>query len=252
MMLTLNSRTTVAELLQGPPGLIRVLKSTGLFRDGDNPAVMLGQLCWTRGFSPAILLMMLQSANVAEKEPPLDISPFRNMPILDLVTHIEDVHHAFLRGALPRLTQLTAAASAASPDDRRLRKLGAELRQLGTELDSHLAHEEEALFPMIRSLATSNAVTSTRCGSSVGGPIACMENEHDSTLQALQRLRELTDDYTTPASASEMLEGLRDLDRDLREHMYKENAVLFPRALIVQKEAGHSNLQQSRTSSQVH
>jgi iron-sulfur cluster repair protein YtfE (RIC family) len=71
-------------------------------------------------------------------------------------------------------------------------------------------------------------------------------------LQALQRLRELTDDYTTPASASEMLEGLRDLDRDLREHMYKENAVLFPRALIVQKEAGHSNLQQSRTSSQVH
>lgn len=45
MMLTLNSRTTVAELLQGPPGLIRVLKSTGLFRDGDNPAVMLGQLC---------------------------------------------------------------------------------------------------------------------------------------------------------------------------------------------------------------
>ena len=65
---------------------------------------MLGQLCWTRGFSPAILLMMLQSANVAEEEPPLDISPFQNMPILDLVTHIEDVHHAFLRGALPRLT----------------------------------------------------------------------------------------------------------------------------------------------------
>lgn len=251
-MLTLNSRTTVTELLQGPPGLIRVLKSIGLFRDGDDPAVMLGQLCWIRGFSPSILLMMLQSANVAEEEPPLDIRPFRDMPILDLVTHIEEVHHAFLRGALPRLTQLAAAASAASPEDRRLRDLGTELRQLATELDSHLAHEEEALFPMIRSLAAGDAVASTRCGSLVGGPIACMENEHDSSSRSLQRLRELTDDYTTPASAGEMLDGLRDLDRDLREHMYKENMVLFPRALSVQKEAGPSNLPQSQAIPQGH
>ena len=73
-----------------------------------------------------------------------------------------------------------------------------------------------------------------------------MENEHDSTVRSLRQMRELTDDYTTPASASEMLEGLRDLDRDLHEHMYKENAVLFPRALIVQKEAGQSNCSNPR------
>ena len=58
-------------------------------------------------------------------------------------------------------------------------------------------------------------------------------------------MRELTDDYTSPVSAGEMLDGLRDLDRDLREHMSKENLVLFPRALVVQKEAGQSTLLQS-------
>lgn len=251
-MLTLNSRTTVADLLQGPPGLIRALRSTGLFRDGDDPAVMLGQLCWTRGFSPAILLMLLQSANVPDEQPPVDLRPFQNMPLPDLVKHIEDVHHAFLRGALPLLTELSAAVAAASPGDRRLRDLSAEVSRLATDLDSHLRHEEEALFPMIRALAASNAVISTRCGSSVGGPIACMENEHESAATSLRRMRELTDDYTAPSSAATMLDGLRDLDRDLREHMCKENEVLFPRAVLMQRAAGRSNLQDSRANPQVH
>jgi iron-sulfur cluster repair protein YtfE (RIC family) len=34
-----------------------------------------------------------------------------------------------------------------------------------------------------------------------------------------------------------MIEGLVDLDRDLREHMYKENEALFPRAVEAQREA---------------
>jgi regulator of cell morphogenesis and NO signaling len=251
-MLTLNARTTIAELMQGPPALLKVLKSAGLYRDGDNPDVMLGQLCWSLGFNPGILILMLESANAAEVVPPVDISPFQNMPMPDLVTHIEEVHHVFLREILPRLTELTAAASAASPDDHRLRDLRAEMRQLAEELLTHLAHEEEALFPLIRSLAAGDAVPATRCGSSVGGPIACMENDHDTASQVLRRLRELTNDYTAPAAARAMLAGLRDLDEDLRVHMYKENAVLFPGALELQREAGGSNLQHSRASPQVH
>ena len=251
-MPTLNARTTIAELMQGPPALRKVLESAGLFRDGDNPDVMLGELCWNFGFNPGILLLMLESANAVEVVPPVDITPFRNMPMPDLVTHIEDVHHVFLRQILPRLTELTAAASVASPDDRRLSDLSAEVRQLAEELETHLLHEEEALFPLIRSLAAGEAVPATRCGSSVGGPIACMENDHDTASHVLRRLRELTDGYTVPAAASAMLDGLRDLDQDLQVHMYKENVVLFPGALELQKEAGHSNLQHSQASPQVH
>jgi len=251
-MPTLNARTTISELMLGPPALLKVLKSAGLFRDGDDPDVMIGELCWNFGFNPGILLLMLESAKAAEVIPPVDITPFRNMPMPDLVTHIEDVHHVFLRQILPRLTALTAAASAASPEDRRLRDLNAEVCQLAEELETHLLHEEEALFPLIRSLAAGEAVPATRCGSSVSGPIACMENDHDTAGQVLRRLRELTDGYTAPAAAIAMLEGLRDLDQDLQVHMYKENTVLFPGALELQKHAGRSNLQQSEASPQVH
>ena len=70
-MLTLTSRTRVAELAEGPPGLLATLASTGLYRPGDDQNVTLGQLCWNFGFNPGILLLMLQSANVPEVVPPM-------------------------------------------------------------------------------------------------------------------------------------------------------------------------------------
>jgi iron-sulfur cluster repair protein YtfE (RIC family) len=64
-----------------------------------------------------------------------------------------------------------------------------------------------------------------------------MENDHALAERALLRFGELTDGYTAPASAGALLGLLRDFDRDLREHMYKENEALFPRAVEAQREA---------------
>jgi regulator of cell morphogenesis and NO signaling len=80
-------------------------------------------------------------------------------------------------------------------------------------------------------------VVATRCGSAVAGPVACMENDHAEAERTLVRLRELTADYTAPATASALLALLVEFDRDLREHMYKENEALFPRAIEAQREA---------------
>ena len=84
-MLTLTSRSTVADLKSGPPGVMQTLISTGIFRDGDDPGVTIGELCWNFGFNPGILLNMLQSANITEDVPPIDIAPFKAMSLLELV-----------------------------------------------------------------------------------------------------------------------------------------------------------------------
>jgi regulator of cell morphogenesis and NO signaling len=237
-MLTLNARTTVSELMSGPPGLMRTLLSTGLFREGDNPDVMLGQLCWTFGFNPGILIMMLEAANVADEVPPIDVAPYQAMRLVELVEHIEQVHHRYLREELPRLAAMTASVSSAFADDERLADLNGEMQSIAAELDAHLRHEEESLFPMVRDIETRGTVTPTRCGSAVGGPIACMENEHEMAAQTLRRMRELTGNYSTPAQATaewrEMVASLARFDQDMQEHMYKENKVLFPRALDAQ------------------
>jgi iron-sulfur cluster repair protein YtfE (RIC family) len=238
-MADFTARTTILELQQGPPALMEVLRSAGLFRDGDDPAVMLGQLCWSLGFNAGILLMMLQSVNVPQEAPPLDIRPFLDMPLPDFVTHIENVYHAGLRVQLPRLRTLTAEVAAAMPDDSRVAELHAEMARLAAELDAHLAHEEEAVFPIIRGVAA-GTIVATRCGSAVGGPIACMENDHALAERSLRRLRELTDDYTASAVTPELLLLLKTFDRELREHMYTENEALFPRALQAQQQAGRA------------
>jgi regulator of cell morphogenesis and NO signaling len=237
-MLTLTSRSTVADLRNGPPGVMQTLISTGIFREGDDPGVTIGELCWNFGFNPGILLNMLQSANVVEDVPPVDIAPFRAMSLLELVEHIEDVHHSYLRENLPLLTSLTREVAAAHPEDGRLAALKLEMQHVATELESHLSHEEEALFAMVRDLAMRTAVKPTRCGDAVGGPIACMETEHEAALVSLRKMREYTDGYTAPAGADEswqqMIAEVARFDQDMVEHMYKENKVLFPRALDAQ------------------
>ena len=241
-MLTLTSHSKVAELQNGPAGVMRTLISTGIFRDGDNPEVTIGELCWNFGFNPGILLNMLESANITEETPPIDIAPFKAMPLLELVEHIEDVHHHYLRENLPVLTGLTSLVAAAHADDQRLAALNAEMQNIAIELESHLAHEEEALFAMVRDLALRGTVKATRCGDAVGGPIACMETEHEAATETLKKMRALTDGYTAPAGADEtwqeMLAGIARFDQDMIEHMYKENRVLFPRALDAQRGSG--------------
>jgi len=238
-MLKLTSRSKITELQNGPPGVMRILLSTGIFRDGDDPEVTIGELCWNFGFNPGILLNMLQSANITEESPPIDIVPFKAMPLLELVEHIEDVHHRYLRENLPVLTGLTRQVAAEHAGDERLAVLDTEMQKIALELESHLAHEEEALFAMVRDLALGGTVKATRCGDAVGGPIACMETEHDAATETLKKMRELTDGYTAPADANEtwqrMLAGIARFDQDMIEHMYKENKVLFPRALDAQR-----------------
>ncbi len=235
-MLKITPQTTIAELQEGPPALLQVLKSSGFYRDGDDTAVSLSQLCLSWGLNPAILLMMLEPANAKAAPRLLDLEPFMAMPLPEFVSHIEDVYHVGLRNQLPRLQALAAEVAGSAPDDVRLAELRKEVDQVAEELHSHLAHEEEALFPMIRGLAA-GTVVATRCGSAVAGPVACMENDHAEADRTLVRLRELTDDYTAPATAGPMLALLVEFDRDLREHMYKENEALFPRAIEAQREA---------------
>ncbi|MEZ5565706.1 MAG: hemerythrin domain-containing protein [Gammaproteobacteria bacterium] len=238
-MLTLTAHTKISELQSGPPGVINALRSTGLYHDGDDTDVMLGELCWTFGFNPGMLLMMLESANVPEEKPPIDVTPFQNMPLASLVEHVEKTHHHYLRENLPKLTALANSVAVAHADNQELSELDEEMQRIAVELDTHMLHEEESLFSMIRELATNHAVTPTRCGGSVGGPIACMENEHELTVKTLLKMRKLTNNYLPTDGISgawrELLERLAAFDQDLLAHMYKEDKVLFPRALAAQR-----------------
>jgi regulator of cell morphogenesis and NO signaling len=238
-MFELSSETRVNELEAESPAMMQALKSTGIFRDGSNAELTIGELCWDYGLNPLIILNTLARAQAAESPSDIDVSELDGMTLTQVVEHIEATHHAYLRATLPVIGELLGrVVQAHGAHDERLMTLQTLFGKMSEDLENHMLHEEEALFPMVRDMELDGAIKPTRCGDAVGGPIACMENDHNLAREELGQLRELTDDYAVPKNACmtyrKMLEQLGGFARDMDVHIHKEEKVLFPGAVKAQ------------------
>lgn len=170
-------------------------------------------------------------------------------PLSALIRHILDTHHAYLRSALPKLSQLVqlAAPDAGGEQAEPLREVGQIYRDLRNELESHMWKEEIMLFPLIEGLETAEAAgrqaPPSHCGS-VRNPIRVMESEHSNAKHALAELRRLTGGFAPPAGAStgfrNLLTGLAELETDLHSHIHLEDDILFPRAGELEGRLAHA------------
>lgn len=240
-MFELSSETTVADLQANSPAMTEALVATGMFREGDDPGVTIGELCWDYGLNPLVVLRALVRARATQEPSPIDVSELDGLTLTQIVENIESTHHAYLRRVLPVLDQLIdRVAQVFGQRDSRLLEIQVVFRKMSADLQNHMLHEEEALFPMVRDMESTGAVKPTRCGDAVGGPIACMENEHEAAKFELGRLRTLTDDFAVPGDAThtyrEMLARLAEFRQDMLVHIHKEDKVLFPGALNAQTE----------------
>ncbi len=161
----------------------------------------------------------------------------------DLCNHIESTHHAYLKQELPRLEFLTTKVADRHGSRRaELIEIRDVLLGLKAELESHMAKEERILFPMCRTLDTAEKAPSFHCGS-VNNPIEAMVAEHEDAGGALSRLRRLSDDYTPPADACNtyraMFDSLHQLERDMHQHVHKENNILFRKAVKAERILNH-------------
>ena len=161
-------------------------------------------------------------------------------PLGELVSHIVETHHGYMKTALPRLRSLvpTVLKAHAAHHGDVLRQVQDLFNALDAELSSHLMKEEQVLFPYIVALEAhvrEGAPKPQAPFGSARNPIRQMEHEHESAGQALAKLREVTDDYTLPPDACPtfraMYEELQRMEADLHQHIHLENNILFPRAI---------------------
>lgn len=163
-------------------------------------------------------------------------------PLAALCDDIVHTHHDYLRRELPRLSGLinkvVAAHGAKHPELAEVQQTFVELR---AELEPHMMKEECILFPSIRYLESSGQATQFPFGS-LANPIRVMVSDHDHAGDALATLRRLTNGYFPPAGACNtyrvMLAGLAELERDMHQHVHKENNILFPRAVELEEQVG--------------
>jgi regulator of cell morphogenesis and NO signaling len=97
------------------------------------------------------------------------------------------------------------------------------LEDLREELESHMAKEEQILFPMMRQGGHPMIVH----------PIAVMRHEHDSATDLLRGIEHVTRGLTLPEGAcrswTALYAGLAKFSDDLIRHIHLENDLLFPR-----------------------
>lgn len=156
----------------------------------------------------------------------------------ELAHDIVDTHHAYMWEEMPRLQALVEKVhgvhGAAHPELEQVRDV---YTQAVAELDPHMTTEERVVFPAIsRMEKTQEPVAS----GPFDEPIKQLRAEHQVVGDLFKQIRSLTDNYAVPEGAcgsyQAMLTGLEQMELDLHEHIHKENNILFPRVLTLEKQ----------------
>jgi regulator of cell morphogenesis and NO signaling len=170
--------------------------------------------------------------------------PFEKWDIDFLIDYIVNIHHTYLKKALPETKeQLEKFAEGHQKKYPELTELVLVFKSLILEMLPHLQHEEEIIFPYIRQIAhafhnkESYASLLVR---TLRKPVEnVMNHEHESVNKILTQMRQLTNSYTPPPNScvNHRVNFLKllEIDTDLVQHMHLENAVLFPRSIEMEK-----------------
>lgn len=212
---------TVADLVIEVPARARVFERLGIDYCCAGKR-SLAQACARKGADPAVVAAELETATGTGAAESVD---WTAVPLADLCDHIVAAHHDRMRTELPRLSTLLEKVERAHGSGRpEFAALRTTFESMRAELEAHMAQEEAEIFP------------ACRAGSGLDPAAAHeLEHEHEATGAALERMRELTHGFD-PAHAlcnthRATLDGLRELELDVHQHVHEENNILFPRAL---------------------
>jgi len=232
-MNTITPDTTVGEIVRAVPSRSRVFETLGIDYccGGKKP---LTEVCQTKGLDPATVVAMLAALENSADSTAVNADA---MNLSELCDHIIQVHHDYLREELPRLDFMTRKVAAVHGEhEPRLVEVRGVFESFNAEIASHTQEEEEQVFPAIRQLEAGDGDKSAAV-SSLQASFTKLESEHDIAGAALVRFKELTDSYTPPEWACNtfraLYDGLANLEKNMHQHVHKENNVLFPRVLTL-------------------
>lgn len=154
----------------------------------------------------------------------------------DLIDHIVFYYHRPLQQQLPRVLQLAEkVAKVHGQNHPEMLEVYNILTTFSSQLELHMHKEEMILFPAISSIETGNGRVNFGCAGGLEMPISVMTHEHDDAGEALANLQKLTNNFAPPEDACNsfrvLLHALAEINDEMKQHVHKENNILFPRAL---------------------
>ena len=225
--------TAIGQLVAEQPSRAGIFEELGIdYYCGGSRT--LAEACGEQQIAPDAVIDRLRAKDDGSVSTRLPVNPSA-MSLTALADHIETTHHAYLQQTLPFLGGLFEKVMHAHGEKHAwLAEARDVFGEMYRELAAHMMKEEQVLFPMIRRIEAGDAMAAAHCGA-LGNPIQVMVMEHDQAGDALGRLRELSGGFNVPDGACDsfraLLVGLAEMDRDMHQHMHKENNILFPRSL---------------------
>ena len=171
-----------------------------------------------------------------------DLADVARWPLDRLIDHIVGTHHRHVRQVVPVIAQhLAIIREQHGGRHRELACIADSFDQMSADLERHMLKEERILFPYVNELTRfereGHPANQSPFGTIVN-PILMLEREHRDASHHLHVIRELTDDYTTPADGCATyrtcMAELDDFERDFHRHIHLENNLLFPRAVALE------------------
>ena len=245
--MNLDTTNTVREVALNVPAATRVFEKLGIdYCCGGNKSLQ--QACSEANLSLQQVLESLKSAaDSAEHRTSAgeQREDWQTAPLADLIAHIKNTHHKYVKEEVERLGPLfQKVCEAHGSNHPELLELRNDFRALAQELSMHMMKEEMVLFPYIErmeeAVISGQPILPAPFGT-VRNPVASMVHEHDSAGNVLRNMRTLSNGYGAPVGActsfKTLYAALAELERDLHQHIHLENNILFPRAIEMERSA---------------
>lgn len=243
MSIPVNGTTTVRELVGQYPQTRKAFEEFGIdYCCGGGKCLAEAAQASGRDL-PALLVAIEKALAAPAAAPGIAGRDWYTAPLHELVAHIFQAHHTYMKKALPKARQLAKKVLHAhgAHHGEMLRRVHDLYQALDDELSSHLQKEEAILFPYIVAVEArlhGGSEIPAACFGSVINPIQQMEHEHESAGRALAEIRRATGDYSLPHDACPtfraLYEELERMEADLHQHIHLENNILFPRAIAAE------------------
>jgi regulator of cell morphogenesis and NO signaling len=165
-----------------------------------------------------------------------------------LADYIINKHHKYIENSHPMLFEFSQkVARVHGSRHAEVVDIAHYYNEVAEELQLHMHKEEMILFPYIKKLAIAkrNGTPMERPQfGSIQNPINMMEAEHESAGGNMEKIRELSNNFTPPEDACNsyrvLFAKLKEYEADLHHHIHLENNILFKKAIELEKELFNS------------
>jgi regulator of cell morphogenesis and NO signaling len=227
-VITCSGSASVSELVSGRLGLARVFEKHGLEYCCGLGNLGLEEACAVQGASLNEVLTEI----AAERDTPSrmrDHAAISPEGTEEIIQHLLTVHHPYLRAETARLERLIdRVANRHGQHHYELWEIQSVFEELKDVLTERMDTEAQMVFPALRLVAI-GGVSGPLKASTLAGILPMLERNNAYLVCALEKTREITDNFKAPVTACTMyrvvLDSLSWLDWEI-QHYLREEATL--------------------------